>query len=270
MKPAQLAVLGIALAAGAAALFLGSKINTSPPPAPLPAVPVAKVPTVDVLVAKGNIGFGQTLNSQMLEWQAWTKSSASDNFICRNCEKSPRPNAREDLVGSIVRQPFVDGEPIRDEKLVKANGSGFMAAILPQGKRAVSTAISAETGAGGFILPNDRVDVLMTKRDKSTSGGPDSISSQVVLSNIRVLAIDQTPREKEGQNAVLGRTATLELKPEEVETLAKAHVGGTLSLALRSMADRDVTTADNAGSVITIYRGTGGAEVVSCNPNCAR
>ena len=263
MKPAQLAVLGIALAAGAAALFLGSQFDRPAPPAPAPAPVVSTTPTVQVLVAKGNIGFGQTLTPQMVEWQTWTKPTVSENFITSEGKKNEQ-------IGSIVRQPFVDGEPIREAKLVKANGSGFMAAILPQGKRAVSTAISAETGAGGFILPNDRVDVLMTKRDKSPTGGPDTITSQVVLSNIRVLAIDQTPREKDGQNAVLGRTATLELKPEEVEILAKAHAAGTLSLALRSMADRDVAAADGNGSLITIYRGTGGSEVLSCNPNCAR
>ena len=100
---------------------------------------------------------------------------------------------------------------------VKANGSGFMAAILPTGMRAISTEISPETGAGGFILPNDRVDVI--------------------LSNIRVLAIDQAPKEKEGSNSLVGRTATLELKPEQAEMLARARQTGTLSLALRSITD---------------------------------
>ena len=121
---------------------------------------------------------------------------------------------------------------------MKADGSGFMAAILPAGFRAISTEISPETGAGGFILPNDRVDVLLTKRDKNPDGkARTSPVSEIILSNIRVLAIDQAPKEKEGTSALVGRTVTLELKPEQTETLARSRQSGTLSLALRSIAD---------------------------------
>lgn len=91
-----------------------------------------------------------------LLWQTWPAASASRGFIRR----SDRPQALQELVGSIARAPFITREPILEQKLVKADGSGFMAAILPSGMRAVSTEISAETGAGGFILPNDRVDVF--------------------------------------------------------------------------------------------------------------
>jgi pilus assembly protein CpaB len=113
-----------------------------------------------------------------------------------------------------------------------------MAAILPTGMRAVSTEISPETGAGGFILPNDRVDVILSKREKNPDkSGPDLVRAEIILSNIRVLAIDQAPKEKDGQNSVVGKTATLELKPDQAEMLARARQGGTLSLALRSIAD---------------------------------
>ena len=84
--------------------------------------------------------------------------------------RTGRPDATTEIAGSIARAPFIAGEPIREQKLVKANGSGFMAAILPTGMRAISTEISPETGAGGFILPNDRVDVILSKREKN----PDS------------------------------------------------------------------------------------------------
>jgi pilus assembly protein CpaB len=104
--------------------------------------------------------------------------------------------------------------------------------------RAVSTEISPETGAGGFILPNDRVDVILSKRDKgSDRSGAEAINSEIILSNIRVLAIDQAPKEKDGQNSVVGKTATLELKPEQAELLARARQSGTLSLALRALVD---------------------------------
>ena len=143
------------------------------------------------------------------------------------------------MAGSIARAPFIAGEPIREQKLVRADGSGFMAAILPTGMRAISTEISPETGAGGFILPNDRVDVILSKREKNPdrNGSADVVNSEIILTNVRVLAIDQAPKEKDGQNAVVGKTVTLELKPEQAETLARARQTGTLALALRSIAD---------------------------------
>ena len=114
-----------------------------------------------------------------------------------------------------------------------------MAAILPGGMRAVSTEISPETGAGGFVLPNDHVDVILTRRDKEAekAAGVEVHSSEIILSNIRVLAIDQTVEEKAGQRVVVGKIATLELTPRQVETLALSRQMGTLSLALRSLVD---------------------------------
>jgi pilus assembly protein CpaB len=124
-----------------------------------------------------------------------------------------------------------------------------MAAVLPAGMRAVSTEISPETGAGGFILPNDRVDVILSKRDKNPDRGSsgDVVNSEVILSNVRVLAIDQAPKERDGQNSVVGKTATLELKPDQAEVLARARQSGTLSLALRALVDANVpeTAADD-------------------------
>jgi pilus assembly protein CpaB len=127
-----------------------------------------------------------------------------------------------------------------------------MAAILPSGMRAISTEISPETGAGGFILPNDRVDVILSKREKNPdrSGSSDIVISEIILTNVRVLAIDQAPKEKDGQNTVVGKTVTLELKPEQSETLARARQTGTLALALRSIADLNAieTQADDQSS----------------------
>ncbi len=231
MNTARIAVLSIALVAGGVAAYLASGSDN----APAPSAPVAQLPTVDVLVAKSDIGLGQQVKPEDLQWQTWPSATASATFIRR----SDRPDAERQIIGSIVRAPFIQGEPIREQKLVKAEGSGFMAAILPSGMRAVSTEIAPETAAGGFILPNDRVDVLLTRRDKNPDhpGGGDRVNSEIILSNIRVLAIDQAPKEKDGQNAVIGKTVTLELKPEQTETLAQARQSGTLSLALRSIAD---------------------------------
>jgi pilus assembly protein CpaB len=228
-------VLAIALGAGGIAAYLvaGSDDRAAP------VQPVAQLPTVDVLVAKSEIALGQTIKPEDLQWQTWPAASASSIFIRRG----ERPDAATQIAGSIARGAFIAGEPIREQKLVKADGSGFMAAILPTGMRAVSTEISAETGAGGFILPNDRVDVMLTRRIKNPVPSlPDIVHSEIILSNIRVLAIDQAPKEKDGQSTVLGKTVTLELKPEQAIDLAAARQAGTLSLALRSITDVNATS----------------------------
>jgi pilus assembly protein CpaB len=114
-----------------------------------------------------------------------------------------------------------------------------MAAVLPQGMRGVSIEVSPESGAGGFILPDDRVDVLLTRRDKAAekATGVEKYVSDTVLRNVRVLAIDQNIEEKAGTKSVIGKTATLELTEQQAETLALSHQLGTLSLTLRSILD---------------------------------
>ena len=254
MNRARIVVLSIAVGAGGIAAYLASGSDDKPQPA----APQAQLQTVDVLVAKADIGLGQTVTPEDMIWQTWPAASASTTFIRRN----ERPDATTQVAGSIARAPFIAGEPIRELKLVKANGSGFMAAILPTGMRAISTEITPETGAGGFILPNDRVDVILSKREKNAAlpGSPEIINSEIILSNIRVLAIDQAPKEKDGQNAVVGKTVTLELKPEQAETLARARLSGTLQLALRSIADIHMvenTTEDQSrkrGDTINVVR----------------
>ena len=252
MNIARIVVLTIALAAGGVAAYLASGSDSKPP---APTEPAAQLQTVDVLVAKSDIGLGQTLTANDMIWQSWPSTTTSSTFIRRN----NRPDATNQIAGSIARAPFIAGEPIREAKLVKADGSGFMAAILPTGYRAVSTEISPETGAGGFILPNDRVDVLLTRREKNPNPVlPEIVVAQIVLANIRVLAIDQAPKEKEGANNVVGRTVTLELKPEQTATLAASRQAGTLSLSLRSIADANQVeiTADerNRRSNINVVR----------------
>jgi pilus assembly protein CpaB len=226
MNTARIVVLAISVAAGGVAIYLIS----GPEPRPVAVqIPAPRIETVDVLVAKSDIGLGQTVAAEDLQWQTWPSANASTNFVRRDS----RPDALTQFAGSIARSPFIAGEPIRDLKLVKGPSSGIMAAILPSGMRAISTEISAETGAGGFILPNDHVDVILSHREKTGDG----VVSEIILANIRILAIDQAIEEKNGQKVVVGRTATLELKPEQAEALAKARQSGTLALALRSIID---------------------------------
>ena len=141
---------------------------------------------------------------------------------------------------------MVAGDPIRDPNVVMAKGSGFMAAVLPQGMRAVAVDISPESGAGGFILPDDRVDVLLTRHDKATekATGVEKFTSDTILNNVRVLAVDQTLDEKDGTKVVVGKTATLELTEQQAETLQLAKQTGTISLTLRSLLDANSSSAE--------------------------
>jgi pilus assembly protein CpaB len=239
MRAARLVVLGVAVAAGGIAAYLAAGSKTPPPPPP---APVVQIQMVDVLVAKSDLSRGQVIENQDIGWQTWPAEAANSNFI----KKSDRPDAIDQFVGAIVRVAMVAGDPIRDPNVVMAKGSGFMAAVLPQGMRAVAVDISPETGAGGFILPDDRVDVLLTRHDKAAekATGVEKFTSDTILSNVRVLAVDQTLDEKGGTKVVVGKTATLELTEQQAETLQLAKQTGTISLTLRSLLDANSSPAE--------------------------
>jgi len=241
MKAARLIVLGIAVAAGGIAAMLAS--GGREPEAPSKASVAPPLETVEVLVAKSNLEIGQVIGDQDIGWQTWPAAAAAAGFI----KKSDRPNAVSDFAGAIVRSPVAAGDPIRDSKVVMVKGAGFMAAILPRGMRAVSLDVSPDTGAGGFILPNDHVDVVLTRRDKAAerATGVDKFVSETILRNVRVLAVDQQVGEKDGQKVVIGKTATIQLTPRQAEMLALARQAGTVSLALRSLLDSQSATPES-------------------------
>jgi pilus assembly protein CpaB len=232
MKAARLVVLGVAVAAGGIAAYLAAGGKAPPPPPP---APVVQVPTVDVLVAKTDLERCQVIANQDIAWQTWPADAANSNFI----KKADRPDAMNDFVGAIVRVGLVAGDPIRDPNVVMAKGSGFLAAVLPQGMRAVAIDISPELGAGGFILPDDRVDVVLTRHDKTAEriSGTEKIVSDTILKNVLVLAVDQSVDEKAGTKVVIGKTATLEVTEDQAQTLALSKQLGTISLTLRSILD---------------------------------
>ena len=257
MKPARLAVLGIAILAGGAAALLMS--GGDPPPAPVQVVEAGPgMRTVDVLVAAADIPMGQSVKNGDLRWLAWPADSAPNAVI----KRTEFPNGLEETVNSIARSSFLGGEPIRREKLIKADGSGFMSAILPAGMRAVAISIDTRgaTSAGGFILPNDRVDILRTYRDDESSraGGVDVHMSETILTNIRVLAIGQNVQERNGEKVVTGETATLELTPAQAELITLAQKVGQLSLVLRSLADanqvQEAARTERPDNALTIVR----------------
>ena len=238
MRRAQIAVLVLALGAGGTAALLVTR--SEQPAAPPPPPPAPQVATVDILVAKTDIEIGRRLNADQLQWQPWPITAVSSEYF----RAADNPGAINQIAGSITRASFISGEPILKAKLVRADGAGYMAALIRPGMRAISTDISPEAGVGGFILPNDHVDVILTRLEKSH--GEDAFHSETILTNVRVLAIDQTIEEKNGQRVVIGKIATLELAAQQAETLALARRLGSISLMLRGL--RELEAADEAGA----------------------
>ncbi|WP_181701406.1 Flp pilus assembly protein CpaB [Chthonobacter albigriseus] len=238
MRPIQLLILLVALgAAGAAGLLAMNLATPEQTAAPVQMEAAPAMETEDVLVASADIGMGTQVKGDVLAWRTWPKEGLSEGYITRTM----RPDAMTELEGTLARSPFLSGEPIKEAKLVRTD-RGFLSAILPKGKRAVAVRVNAASTAGGFILPNDRVDIILIRQ--AVSGG--NPISETILSNIRVLAIDQTVDEVQGEqrSVVAQDTATLELTPEQAELIIQAQQMGTISLILRSIEDLNVTAAE--------------------------
>lgn len=185
----------------------------------------------EVLVAATPIKVGDDLKSRNFEWRRWPAESISDDLI----EREAASDAPDEFSGAVAKASFNAGEPIRKDRLLNSGGN-VLSMSLESGRRAIAVKISAGNSAGGFILPNDRVDVIHTGYHGQKSGGG-STSSRTILTNIRVLAIDQSSEGNERSNSVVGKTATLELSPDQVEVVSAAEASGTISLALRAFAD---------------------------------
>ena len=235
MNIARVGLLVVAVGAAAAAAFLVRGLTHKPREL---AHQQIKVPPAEILVAARAIDPGTQIRAGDLRWQEWPGAALSPNFI------TDRGNSKAltDTLGETVRAHVEMGEPITNAKLVKAGTAGFMAAMLSPGMRAVSTKIDEQSAAGGFILPGDRVDVVMTHRTEGRSGSG-GYESQTILRDVKVLAIGQTFDDSNGEKVANGKTATLELSEPETERLALAGAMGNITLALRSAANGSLTEA---------------------------
>ncbi|PKQ08537.1 MAG: Flp pilus assembly protein CpaB [Alphaproteobacteria bacterium HGW-Alphaproteobacteria-12] len=241
MNAARIGVLVLAIVAAGLAALLARGLMSSDTEQPVKQV--VEEPTSEVLVAVNNLDVGQRVSSSDLRWQRWPEAAMNPAYISR----TQKPTAIEEFTDSVARSALLSGEPVTLEKIVTLSGAGFMSALIDPGMRASAIVITPETSAGGFILPNDRVDVVDVEK------------GQTILRNVRVLAIDQRFNEKAGEQVVVGRTATLELTPSQVELIAVAQSDRPLSLSLRSMADRESTAEDDTtrelgGSVVKVVR----------------
>lgn len=231
MKRAQLIGIMIAGGAGLLAFILMRSIVSGPSEPTMVAVPVN---ATEVLVARKDISLGELTKATDFRWQTWPADAVTPSFISK---KDGEAGLRA-VTGAIARAPIMAGEPVTRHKLIKAGEGGVLAAILPSGMRAISTRIKEETAAGRLILPNDHVDVILTRRLRGASGKEQHVSD-TLFRNVRVLAIGQQIETKEGRKSPEGgaNTATLELTPNQAEVLARANSMGEISLALRSVAD---------------------------------
>jgi len=241
MNVMRIAILGVAaIAAGAAALLVRGVLGGGTP-ATQAAAPV--VITTEVLVASRDIVPGHILSVDLVRWDPWPKSAVSSSLIT----KDKQPDIAKAVEGTVVRAPLVAGQPITDASIVHAGSAGFLAATIKPGMRAIALNVTAQTSAGGFVLPNDRVDVVLT-RELPGGGNPKQYESSTILRDVRVLAVDQTSHQEKDQQSVVGKTTTVELTPVQAELMAHAEQTGVLSLTLRALGDSsgDPTEGDTA------------------------
>ncbi|MGV6821158.1 MAG: Flp pilus assembly protein CpaB [Parvularcula sp.] len=240
MGKARLLILLVAVLAGGAAFFLVSK-GQSPGSAIADAIPQTAGPEmVRVLVASRDFPQGSILEPRRTRFIDWPKSSVPEYYVTEDnvefVESLPQMRARREIH---------ENEPIYADNTIQHGDRGMLAAIMTPGMRAVSTKVTAELSAGGFILPGDRVDVYVSGTVRDENGDGSSVAASLLLSDVRVLAIDQQT-ETDDENAVVARTVTLELAPTQVETFLMAREKSTVTIALRSIAE------DTSGGLDTL------------------
>ena len=247
----RLFLLTVAVGSGAAAAWV---VGSSSEPQAMATMNVEAPPvrSEEVLVAAADVEQGSALLPEHMTWRAWPAEAVGEGFITR----SARAEATDELAGSLVRGRLVAGTPILAGSLAP-EGSNLLSSVLSPGMRAVAIAISAGKTAGGFVLPNDRVDVLLATSCSPDQGCSSGTTVRTILQNVRVLAIDQSDDQPGGNGTMLGKTATLELAPAQAEAIVAAEASGTLSLILRSASDgaEQRRVVEERGSVIRIRRG---------------
>jgi pilus assembly protein CpaB len=239
MKPSRIVLLLVAMLAGGTAAFLAmQRPQAVTQPAVQPIIEVVQEAKTQILVAKEAIGIGQRLSPASVEWAEWPQGAMRPEYIT----VAAAPGAITDMTGSVARFEFFPGEPIREQKLARP-GQGYLSAVLDSGMRAVSVSVAAESASGGFIVPNDHADVVLTI--PSAAGKV----SETILHNVRVLAINDrlgeagstgapaNPDDPRAEIFAAQAIVTLELDPTEAEVIISASALGSLSLVLRSLVD---------------------------------
>lgn len=266
----RLVILLVAAAAAIAAAFLVNGMQSSSTPAVLPiqssaltaSTKAEEIPVMKVLVAATDLKVGQFIQEGQLSWQPWPEEANTTSFYTEEIS----PDAVEAMQGAVVRTNMMAGEPLTSTKVVHPGEAGFMSAVLTPGMRAVGVEITAETAAGGFIFPNDHVDVLLTFDVEvvGPTGVTEEAAIDTILNNIRVLAIDgyYRPVEAEAGDAVVGHRATLELTKQDAMVLMAAQERGDISLVLRSVTELSGPSGATANGLALASRRGGGSDGV--------
>lgn len=247
MSRARIILIMVAVIAGGLAALLVVRGN-DPKTETISVTQIKQEAKAKVLVASRAIGVGERLSAQSLEWQDWPEGAVRPEYVTIALV----PEAPQELTGAVARFEFFPGEPIREAKLARSD-QGYLSAVIEPGKRAVSIDVTTTSGAGGFIVPNDRVDVVLTRSTR------DGKQSETILLNVKVLAIGLRLGEKGATGGVdeadpktqvfdKQTIATLELNPSQSETLINSAQLGQLALALRSVADFGEKIDPNRGA----------------------
>ena len=237
MSTRKIILVALALITGAGTLYMARSLMTPPEPvviqtqAPAP----APIPERSVLVARRDLPAGTLIRDNHLEWLPWPETEGElARYIVR------QDQTIEDFFGSVVRRGIGVGEPVTEDRLVKPGEQGFLAAVLEPEHRAVSVSINPITGVAGFIFPGDRVDLILTHSIPYEGEMPigERRVTETVLTDLRVLAIDQETNDQEATPRV-GEIVTLEVEPKQAELVILMSQMGRLSLSLRSLVRED-------------------------------
>jgi pilus assembly protein CpaB len=229
-------IVGALIVAGGAFVWMRGQAASNQPTGATNVATVAPSKT-QVLVAKRDLLVGERITTDSLGWQDWPDTGATSIafFV-----QSKNPDAIKSFENAIVRQELVSGEPVTAKKIVAVDATtSSMAALLTPGMRATAVAISPDSSVAGFVLPNDRVDIVLTRELQVQSNGQTRAQtiSSTILENVRILAIDQAVAQTKDQKSMAGSTATVELTATDAEKLRLADKLGDISLLLRGYAD---------------------------------
>lgn len=236
MRPIIVIVFVAILAATGTAMLAKSWLNRQEARQAKAEAPSANV---EVVVVARDLPAGTALSADDLRYESWPRSAA----LAKLATRQPGEDAKAAFVGKIARRPLIEGEPVSAATTFRPESSGVMAGLLGVGKRAVSISISNPTAVSGFITPGDRVDVVLAtdikKAEEGNAGAAPGnglllrFGAETLLSDIRVLAIDQQIARNRDGTAIQGKTATLEVSPKQAEILTVAGQLGSLQLSLR-------------------------------------
>lgn len=291
MSAVRLFILVIAAIAAIALAFVvrgafAPKKAEAPATATANAAAPAAAPMVKVLVASHDLPVGARLTAADMSWQDWPAANLNAAFITDGQAAQVAPTGAAGvakkaseaasnmfggagmtaMVGAVVREPLLSGEPLIQRKVVRAGEGNYLSVVLTPGMRAIAVPVTVDSAAGGFIMPGDRVDVVLS-RDNGDKG----LTTQTVLRNLRVLAIDQAVEPAKDAKTIVGAVATLEVAAGDVELMAGAQAeakkGGSLVLTLRAYTDAGAPAGSGGsgpsgpGRVVRVYRAGQASEV---------